>query len=243
MRQSYGSQTMVGRLRRVMVRRPDGAFGSADPTRWHYAAQPVLNDAQAEHDALVATLRAAGAEVIYHDEPLADHADAIFVHDPVLVTDRGALVLRMGKALRTGEEAAIARSLERAGVPVYATINGAGQAEGGDLLWLDHDTLAAGVGFRTNEEGVRQLRKALQPLAVQVLTVPLPYFQGPEACLHLMSFISIVGERLAVVYLPLLPVPFFQLLVNAAFGWSRCPTPSSRRWGRTCSPWRPTGAS
>ena len=31
-----------------------------------------------------------------------DHADAIFVYDPALVTDQGAVILRMGKALRRG---------------------------------------------------------------------------------------------------------------------------------------------
>ena len=35
---------------------------------------------------------------------------------------------------------------------------------------------------------------------------------GPEACLHLMSLISMVDHDLAVVYSPLLPVPFWQYL-------------------------------
>ena len=73
MTRSYGSQSMVEPLRRVLVRRPDEAFGSADPARWHYVAQPDLGRAQAEHDALVATLRASGCEVIYHDAELPDH--------------------------------------------------------------------------------------------------------------------------------------------------------------------------
>ena len=41
----------------------------------------------------------------------------------------------------------------------------------------------------------------------------LSYFEGPEACLHLMSLISLIDVDLAVVYRPLLPVPFYQLLV------------------------------
>ena len=40
----------------------------------------------------------------------------------------------------------------------------------------------------------------------------LPYYTGPEACLHLLSLISIVDHKLAVVYLPLLSVPFWQYL-------------------------------
>jgi dimethylargininase len=70
--------------------------------RWHYTSRPDLAAARREHDALVEQLRAAGAEVIEHAEPQAERADAIFVFDPVLITERGAVLLRMGKALRRG---------------------------------------------------------------------------------------------------------------------------------------------
>jgi len=103
----------------------------------------------------------AGAEVIYHDEPDPDRADAIFVFDPAIVTDNGAIMLSMGKPQRRGEEAAMARRFEALGIPLLYTLYGEARAEGGDLLWLDHDTLAVGLGFRTNTEGLRQLREAL----------------------------------------------------------------------------------
>jgi N-dimethylarginine dimethylaminohydrolase len=87
-------------------------------------------------------------------------------------------------------------------------------AEGGDLLWLDHDTLAVGRGYRTNAEGLRQLTAALRPLGVETVEVQLPHGDGPVSCLHLMSMISMVDHDLAVVYLPLLPVPFVELLAD-----------------------------
>ena len=212
MTRSFGAQSMVEPLRRVLVRPPDEAFGAADPGRWHYTARPDLGRARAEHDALVDTLRGAGCEVLVHDAPLPDHADAVFVHDPVMVTDAGAVVLRMGKALRRGEEASVAACLERLRVPIFAALVGDATAEGGDLLWLDHHTLAVGRGSRTNAEGVRQLAAALRPLGVETVPVPLPWAGGPEACLHLMSLISMLDHDLAVVHLPLLPVPFVELL-------------------------------
>jgi dimethylargininase len=213
----FGSQSMVEPLRKVLVRRPDSGFAVSDPVLWHYAGRPDLAQAQREHDGLVAILRDAGAEVLYHDESLPQLADAIFVHDPVIVTDRGAVVLRMGKALRVGEEAAIARRLQALGVPTLYTLHGDATAEGGDLLWLDHDRLAVGQGFRTNAEGLRQLAEALAPLGADVVPVPLPFSGGAEACLHLMSLISVVDHRTAVVYLPLLSVPFWRLLVDGGF--------------------------
>ena len=211
---NYGSQSMVEPLTRVLVRRPDVAFGNADPARWHYVSQPDLEVAQTEHDALVTTLREEGCEVLYHETSLPDHADAIFTHDPVIVTDAGAVVLRMGKVDRRGEEAAIATTLEALDVPILATLEGEATAEGGDLVWLDHQTLAVGRGYRTNAEGFRQLTAALRPLGVETIEVQLPHGDGPVSCLHLMSFISMLDRDLALVYPPLVPVPFMELLAE-----------------------------
>jgi len=221
MNKPYGSQSMVAPLQTVLVRRPDAAFGNAEPEMWHYAARPLLPAAQQEHDAFVRHLHNAGAEVIYHTAPLPHHADAIFVHDPVLIGDQGAIILRMGKTLRHGEEEAMAQQLTALGISIHYRLHDDAQAEGGDLLWVDERTLAVGQGFRTNAAGLRQLQEALPN--VDVIPVHLPYYQGPEACLHLMSFISIVDDDLAVVYPPLMPVPFWQLLQARGFRFVAVP--------------------
>src|SRR5215217_6763340 len=115
---------MIEPLRRVLVRRPDEAFGDADPTRWHYTSRPDLQEARREHDALVDLLRGAGAEVIEHSGPQPDRADAIYVFDPVLITERGTVLLRMGKTLRRGEEEALGRRLEEIGIPILGALQG-----------------------------------------------------------------------------------------------------------------------
>jgi N-dimethylarginine dimethylaminohydrolase len=188
-----------------------------DPSAWHYASRPDLTVARREHDAVVEVLRQTGAEVLFHDAELPTLADSMFVHDPVLITDGGAIQLRMGKELRRGEEAALIACLEQAGVPLLARLEGDAMAESGDLVWLDQKTLAVGQGFRTNAAGFEQLKQALAPLSVRCLPVPLPVYCGADACLHLMSVISIVDERKAVVYLPLLPVPFYRELLDRGF--------------------------
>jgi dimethylargininase len=208
----FGAQSMVAPLRRVLVKRPEDSFAVADPAAWHYAGRPDLETARREHGELARILAAAGAEVVDHPEPQPGRADAIYVFDPALVTERGAIILRMGKVLRQGEEQVMARRLAALGIPVLSTLEGEARAEGGDLLWLDRATLAAGQGFRTNREGLRQLRAALEPLGVEVLPVELPFWTGPDACLHLLSLVSLVDDDLAVVYPPLLPVSFWRLL-------------------------------
>lgn len=217
MTRTYGAQSMIAPLRRVLMRRPDAAFGDADPVRWHYTARPDLTRAQEEHDALAEMLRRAGAEVIMHAAPQPDRADSIFVFDPALITDRGAIMLRMGKTLRRGEEEAMAARFAELGIPILARLSGEALAEGGDLLWIDEQTLAIGLGFRTNAEGIRQITAALAGQGVTIIPVELPYFTGPEACLHLLSLISIVDERRAVVYPPLMATPFWQELRRRGF--------------------------
>jgi len=217
MDQNFGAQSMIDPLRRVLVKRPEDAFAAADPARWNYTSRPDLDSARREHDALVEILLAAGTEVIDHPEPQPERADAIFVFDPAIVTERGAVVLRMGKELRRGEEAVLARRFQEIGVPILAQLAGDATAEGGDLLWIDHETLAVGQGFRTNAEGLRQLRDALTTLGIEILPVPLPYCTGPAACLHLLSLISIVDRDLAVIYPPVLPVPFWLTLRDRGF--------------------------
>lgn len=207
----FGAQSMVLPLRRVLVRRPDATFANADPAAWNYTARPDLVAAQGEHDAFVRILSAAGAEVIRHDAPAPGLADALYVHDPVLVTDRGAILMRMGKPLRRGEEEAIGRCLEAAGIPIHYRLHGEALGEAGDCLWLDSSTLAVGQGYRTNAVGLAQLREALGP-AIEIVPVELPHFTGPDACLHLMSLVSLVDVDLAVVYSSLMPVPFRERL-------------------------------
>ena len=223
MNRPYGCQDMVSPLRTVLVKRPDQAFGAADPQVWHYTSRPDLAVAQQEHDALAELLRKGGAEVVYHDEYLPDHADAIYAFDPSLVTDSGAIILSMGKDKRRGEEAAMVRTYEKMDIPILYTLHGEARAEGGDLLWVDHDTLAVGLGFRTNAEGLRQLREALAGIGVTVLPVELPYYTGPQACLHLLSMISIIDYRTAVVYPPLMSVPFWQELQRRNFSLIEIP--------------------
>ncbi len=217
MKRAYGSQSMIAPLRKVLVKRPGEAFAQVDPVQWHYSGRPDLEVAQKEHLKLVKILRKARAEVIFHEDVLSDLADAIFVHDPAIVTDYGAIILKMGKDLRRGEEMALSRCFINHGVPVIYALRGEARAEGGDLLWVDHDTLAVGLGPRTNKEGLRQLNHIMSELGVMVLPVELPTLTGTESCLHLMSLISIVDEKLAVVYMPLLPALFKEFLEERGF--------------------------
>jgi N-dimethylarginine dimethylaminohydrolase len=208
----YGSQSMVNRLKRVLVKRPDTGFAVEDYKKWNYTGPLDLGEAQMEHDAFTNIMRKEGIEVIYHPERQPDHADSIFTYDPAIISDEGAIMFQMGKKLRKGEDVTMERRFKELDIPIHYRIHGEATVEGGDTLWLDEETIAIGQGFRTNREGLTQMREALEPSGINVIPVDLPYYYGPEACLHLMSLISYADHDLAVIYSPLFPVPFWKQL-------------------------------
>jgi len=213
---NYGSQSLVAPLKRVMVKRPTET--AADAARWRefgYLHAPDAVRLHAEHAAFVALVAASGAEVLYEDDIVpvpTDLLDAIFVYDPAIVTDAGAIIGQPGKPLRRGEDEAMRRAFGEIGVPILGIVGGEATMDGGDTLWLDHDTLCVGLSYRTNDAAIAQLRDLLAPLGVAVVPLPLPHWRGPAECLHLMSLISPVAEDLAVVYPPLIPIPLMRLL-------------------------------
>jgi N-dimethylarginine dimethylaminohydrolase len=214
---AWGGQSMVAPLRRVLINTPTAL---ADPRAWEAFGYPRPVDmaqTRREHDEFRALLAATGCEVIDagSDDPTLQ--DAIFTFDPSIVTDAGAILCRMGKPLRRPEVARAEQAYARLGVPIIGRIEAPGTLEGGDCLWLDERTLVVGRGYRTNADGIIQLTRLLQPLGVAVIPVDLPYWHGPDECLHLLSLISLVDTRLAVVYLPLMAVAFVELLRERGF--------------------------
>jgi N-dimethylarginine dimethylaminohydrolase len=215
----FGSQSMVAPLRRVIVKRPKDAFRDAATidSQWkalNYTAPPDLDAAEEEFGAFVRALEESGAEVLSLPPDGRTGLDSLYTHDPGLVTDAGAVLFQTGKAARRGEGPAMADAFKAWGIPLLGTVDGPATAEGGDTLWLDHDTLAVGRGFRTNAAGVEALRRLLGPLGVTVLDFHLPFWDGPSDVLHLQSFISLLDSDLAVVYRRLLPIPLFEILAD-----------------------------
>jgi N-dimethylarginine dimethylaminohydrolase len=202
----------------------------------NYYGRPDLRRAIDEYDRFVALLQSLGAEVMLLPRDGTVTMDSLYPRDAAIPTDTGVILCNMGKEDRRTEPAAVGALLRALGVPVLGAISGAGRIEGGDVTWLDRKTLAVGRGYRTNDEGIRQLR-ALLGDSVQIVTVPLPHWRGPADVFHLMSMISPVADDLAVVYSPLLPVPFREFLVDRGFGLVEVPDQESSPWAATSWRW------
>jgi dimethylargininase len=205
----YGSQSMTGDLRRVLVRAPR----AGDLRGWRmcgWRAEPDWRAIAREHEAFCELLQGAGAEVVFAESPADGNPDAIYAYDPALVADDGALLLWPGKECRRAEVDAMADDLERAGVPVAGRLRDPEWAEGGDCCWLDERTLLVGCGYRTNEAGIARLRALLPD--VEVIAYDLPHWHGRGEVMHLLSLLSPVAPDLVVAYPPLLPTRLAQLL-------------------------------
>ena len=208
----FGSQEMSRHLKRVLMRRPGASLLQADPAKWHYG--PTFNGEKAlrQYAEFARLVEKSGTEILWLEDKGDGMADAMFTHDPSLMTDQGALILNMGKALRKGEPSLHEAAYREAGIPILGRLKEPGTVEGGDCIWVDAKTLAIGRGVRSNQHGIDQVAEILKPLGVTVLTFDLPLWAGEAACLHLMSVMSPLGDKLALVHAPLMPAAFYLML-------------------------------
>jgi N-dimethylarginine dimethylaminohydrolase len=209
--------TEYDRLTSVLVKHVRDAFVDERTiaAQWeplNYTAPPDLARAIDEHDRFIEILQSAGATVHLLPADPRTTLDSLYVRDASIVSKPGLVLCAMGKPERSTEPAAQEQALERAGVRTSGRVARPGTLEGGDLIWIDDRTLAVGRGYRTNADGIRQLR-AIVGDSVEVIEVALPHWRGPGDVMHLMSLISPLDRDLAVVYSPLLPVPFREWLL------------------------------
>jgi len=213
----FNGHSMVGALKRVLVCSPRTACWHQPEraARWRelgFVHAPDFEVAQAQHEALCRELEACGAEVEDIPPAMELSLDAVYAHDASLPTDFGLILMRPGKANRVPEGKHHGSFCQILGVPMLAKITAPGTTEAGDMVWLDAKTLLVGHGYRTNAQGIQQMRALLKPKGVEVLSAPLPHGTGPAACLHLMSLISLLDEKTVLVDLPWLAVKTVDLL-------------------------------
>jgi N-dimethylarginine dimethylaminohydrolase len=198
---AFGVTSMTAPLQRVLVRRP------ATSGDWAGAGWRTPDPAKlvAQHEAFCALLQQLGAQVDVADA-LDGQVDAVYMHDPLIMTARGAIPLTMRKPMRAREPGHAQQDLERLGVPILGTLPDGAHGDGGDRFWIDDATMAIGLGYRTDLAGARAVAELVAPEGVDVVTYDVSHDQGPDHVLHLQSMISAVTEDLCVVFEPLMPV-------------------------------------
>ncbi|AVK83122.1 amidinotransferase [Lysinibacillus sp. B2A1] len=211
--------SMYAPLKHVIVKHPQDAFRSQDHLRnewktFNYLSEPNFDEALREYAEFIAILKKYVDKIDYLPESENVGLDSLYAHDPVKLTPKGAIILKSGKTLRQPEAAVYKDFLQEKGIPIIGELTGDAVSDGGDIVWLDDQTLVVGRGYRTNDEAIRQLKEMTADIVDEFIVVQLPHDLGEAECLHLMSFISMVDKDLAVVHSRLMPVFFRQLLIE-----------------------------
>ena len=210
---------MVGEIKRILVKHPKDAYQNqlkidGESKKLNYLSKPDYKKSISDYERLIDFFKTNNIEIHYLPIDEDTSLDSIYTHDPCIISNSGVILSNMGKKDRQTEPEAIASYFNSINIPILGQIKSPGTLEGGDVVWIDERTVAVGEGYRTNAEGIRQLKSLLKSDVDKVITVPLPHWTGSADCLHLMSNVSPIDHDLYLVYSKLLPVSFREYLLE-----------------------------
>ena len=219
----FGVSSMTSSLKSVGMLKPMESLRAANPSKWHYGHSFDPKKIDKNYSSFTKILTDLDVEILWMTPQNNEIADSVFTYDASFMTQKGAILLSPGKPLRKGEEKIHGAFYKNNNIPIIGKLSGLAIAEGGDMFWLDDNTLVIGKGFRTNQTGIEQIKKMLNAYNVRVVSFDLPFFKGPEACLHMMSLISLVDKKKALAYVSLLPIGLVKLLKEKGYDLIEAP--------------------
>jgi len=222
------TQSEYGKLKTVYLKRPQQAFVDDQQisSQWkelNFLSKPDLVKAEKEYAVFEKLITQQGAETLYLPQDPTVTMDSIYCRDAAITTDFGMIICNMGKPARKNEPAAERKAFESNQIKILGAITHPGTLEGGDVAWIDEHTLAVGHTYRTNWEGIRQLKHLVEPHGIKVWVAEMPHYKGPSDVFHLMSVLSPVDKNLAVVYSPLMPISFRNGLLDHGISFVEVP--------------------
>lgn len=221
----WGCDNDVGQIRLCLMHRPGdemqiidpamrideiGSYGDRDKG-WYFQSDeiPDWDEVRAQHDALVKTLQNEGVEVVFLDSVEADGIKSVYTRDSSFAVRGGAIVTRLARSIRRGEEAHVTRTLARLGMPILRTLHATAMAEGGSFAWLNSKTAAIARSICVNDEGCDQIEQVLNALGVELLRIDMPGYD-----IHIDGLLTMIDVDVAIVDPNYLPYSFLQKLVD-----------------------------
>jgi len=213
----FNCNNMVDPIKKILLKHPRSAFVNQNKINIEYKklnflGAPNFDESINEYESFMEILISLNIKLYFLEKDGKTTIDSIYTHDPFIISNEGAIICNMGKKNRINEIENIKKFLNKKNIPVIGEISAPGKLEGGDIVWINKNTIAVGIGYRSNIEGVEQLEKILFKSVKDIIPVALPHWNGPNDCLHLMSNLSPIDHNLFLVYLRLLPVEFIQYL-------------------------------
>lgn len=194
-------------LRRVLMHAPGeeiDRIGPASFRRYLFEDAIDADRFRAQHEALVDVLRGEGVQVFLAGDLVADtpwaakiarSPNLVYTRDTTAVTRSGAITMRMKSPVRRQEPGIVSAALGALGVREFLKVRPPASLEGGDVIFLDEETLLVGTGNRTDGGAVRQLRTKAAGALRTVVSIPLPAW-----AIHLDGTMMVVDRDLALVH-------------------------------------------
>ena len=213
----FNCNNMVDPIKKILLNHPKNAFFNQNKINSEFKElnffdAPDYNESLNEYEAFIDILKFHNIELYFLDGDNTNTIDSIYAHDPFIISNDGAIICNMGKKNRISEIENVKIFLKNNEIPILGEISAPGKLEGGDIVWIDKHNIAIGIGYRSNIEGAKQLGEILSGCVKNIIPVPLPHWNGPNDCLHLMSNLSPIDSNLFLVFSKLLPVQFIQYL-------------------------------
>jgi N-dimethylarginine dimethylaminohydrolase len=225
---SINRQSEYNTLKSVLLKHPKDAFRDQKyiDENWkdlNYLAKPDFNKACLEYDQFVQIFTDNNVEVQFLPAHSQTGMDSLYVRDASIIFNEGAFICNMGKSQRSGEPAHQMEFFTDGVLPITSHCQIPGKIEGGDVAWLNENVMAIAHGYRANADGIRQIQAVLSGVNAELIVMESPHYKGPSDVFHLMSVLSPVDKDLAVVYSPLMTVPFRNRLLDMGIEFVEVP--------------------
>ena len=194
---SYGAESEVEKLRKVLIHKPGEEFkvlNKGNAKMWLFD-EPVDKDViYGEYLKLKDALRNEGVEIVETTEGV--DPNQCFVRDVGFVTGKGLVLGNFRAEVRKGEERVVAEKLMEEGIPLLGRVREPGFLEGGDVFFITPRDMVVGVGERSNREGAEQVFRLLRR---QGLVDRIHYVELKEA-FHLDLAFNMASWEVAGIY-------------------------------------------
>jgi N-dimethylarginine dimethylaminohydrolase len=219
----WGCDNDVGQIRLCLMHRPGDEMNIIDPAMrideigsfgdrekgWYFQSDviPDWDEFRAQHDALVQLLRDEGVEVVFVDDVEEDGIKSVYTRDSSIAIKGGALVTRLARSIRRGEEAHVSKTLAGLGMPILRTLHGTALMEGGSFAWLNSKTAVIARSICVNDEGCDQVEQVLNAQGAELLRIDMTGYD-----IHIDGALTMIDVDLAIVDPDLLPYGFLRKL-------------------------------
>ena len=219
----WGCDNDVGQIRLCLMHRPGDEMNIIDPAMrideigsygdrhkgWYFQSDviPDWDEFRSQHDQLVQVLQAEGVEVVFLDSVEADGIKSVYTRDSSIAINGGALVTRLARSIRRGEEAHVSKTLANLGMPILRSLHGTALMEGGSFAWLNSKTAVIARSICVNDEGCDQVEQVLNAQGVELLRIDMTGYD-----IHIDGALTMIDVNVAIVDPDLLPYSFLRKL-------------------------------